>query len=266
MPPDTSSLLGRARTRAGHLSRRLRERVRSLPVRAANRGGIPIPPPRLIYLVSGTEDAAWFLAAGRRGFDALTSILARNGVDPGRLGSVLDFGCGVGRVVRHWAEPAARGVEVHGTDYNPALVAWCRRHLPFARFGVNGLSAGLDYPDGAFDLVYAFSVFTHLTPAGGSAWMAELRRVLRPGGHLVVSLHGEHYLPTLAPADRRRFADGELVVLRGRREGSNDCAAFHPQAFVRGEFSRGWEVVDFVPEGAWGNPSQDLYLLRKPAV
>ena len=64
---------------------------------------------------------------------------------------MLDFGCGCGRVMRWWKD--LESTRLHGTDYNPYLVAWCRQNLPFAEFSVNGLEAGLDLPDGHFDLV-----------------------------------------------------------------------------------------------------------------
>ena len=57
---------------------------------------------------------------------------------------------------------------------------------------------GVDYPDATFDLIYAFSVFTHLAPAGQTFWIAELTRVLKPGGCLFLTTHGEHYLPQLS--------------------------------------------------------------------
>ena len=56
---------------------------------------------------------------------------------------------------------------------------------------------------------------------------------------------------------------GEVVVRRGTTAGSNWCTVFHPERFVRERLADGLAVVDFVPEGARGNPRQDLSLLRK---
>ena len=213
-------------------------------------------------MVAGTDDVEWFLQGGLLAASSMRAILARSGVTIERLGAILDFGCGAGRVLRHWK--SLEGPALHGTDYNPELVAWCAANLPFATFRVNRLDGGVDYPAASFDLIYAFSVFTHLAPAGQSFWIAELTRVLKPGGYLFITTHGEHYLPRLSLRDQEQFRSGQLVVLGSKRAGSNDCAAFHPESYVRQSLAKGLDVVDFVPEGALGNPYQDAYLLRKP--
>jgi SAM-dependent methyltransferase len=224
--------------------------------------GLPLPPPRLMRLVAGTDDVEWFLRSGLLAANSMRGILARSGVTIERLGTILDFGCGSGRVLRHWK--SLDGPALHGTDYNPDLVAWCAASLPFANLGVNRLDRQLGYPDATFDLIYAFSVLTHIPLEGQSFWIAELTRVLRPGGVLFVTTQGEHYLPQLAFADQERFRSGQLVVLHANRPGTDDCATFHPESYVRESLAQGLDVVDFIPEGALGNPYQDAYLLRKP--
>jgi SAM-dependent methyltransferase len=220
----------------------------------------PLPPEVLRLLVAGTDDAAWFVEAGRRGALALGGHLAKHGVLLERCARLLDFGCGCGRVIRH-----LRGMygELHGCDFNPVAVEWCARHLPFARFAVNALGTPLGYEADSFDLVYALSVFTHLPGQWQSFWMSELRRVLKPGGVLFLSLHGDALRGRLTRAERADYRAGRLVVRGGDLIGTNYCAAFHPPAFVRGEFAAGFEVLDQVPEGAWGNPPQDAWVLRK---
>ncbi len=263
MPARDASLVTRALGRIGRLSTRARDRVGGLRVRASERRrGVPVPPGNLIFTVANTENLEWFLSAGKAAAGCVESILAANGVEFSTLGSVLDFGCGIGRVIRHWAD--VNGPEFHGTDYNPSLVAWCRDHLPFATFGINALDARLDYAAAKFDLAYAFSVFTHLNGRLQTFWMDELFRVLKPGGYAIITTHGQHYVDQLDDHERAEFLAGNGVVRVPRREGSNHCASFHPEQAVRDTLAARFQVVDFVSEGALGNPRQDLYLLRKP--
>ena len=227
--------------------------------------GLPIPPSSLIYLVSGTTDIRWFLEGGALGASSIRSALRDQDVIVEQLNSILDFGCGCGRVLRQWhGLPRTR---VCGTDNNPRLVAWCRENLPFATVGLNHLAPPLEYGDGTFDLIYAMSVFTHLTEDLQVAWMKELRRVLRPDGHLVVSLHGDAYVDRLSESERQRFSRGALVVKNNTNApGSNTCAAYHPYEYVHDELAGELEIASFIPQGAKGNPPQDLYVLRNRAL
>jgi SAM-dependent methyltransferase len=232
------------------------ERVVALrPARRLSVEGPPLPPRRLMVRVAGTGDADWFLRSGRAGYDA---IAAHAPLD--ELRSVLDFGCGCGRVTRWWS--AFHG-QVTGSDVSAPAVAWCRDNLPFARFEENAIAPPLVFDDESFDLVYALSVFTHLTGDLQIAWRDELRRVLRPGGLLLVTTHGRSYVPRLGDEERERFERGELVVRWGDVVGSNLCSAYHPEAYLRDTFAQGFAFLELEAEGARGNPTQDLVLLRK---
>ena len=235
---------------------RLYEHVVALrPTRRLAVDGPPLPPRRLMVRVAGTGDADWFLRGGRAGYDA---IAAHAPLD--ELHSVLDFGCGCGRVTRWWADFHG---DVAGSDVSGPAVEWCRAHLPFARFEQNALAPPLVFEDASFDLVYALSVFTHLTADLQLAWRDELRRVLRPGGLLLVTTHGRSYVPRLGEDERRSFELGELVVRWGDVAGTNLCSAYHPEPYLRDTFANGFAFLELEAEGARGNPTQDLVLLRK---
>ena len=225
------------------------------PGRAAVADGTPLPPRRLMVRVAGTADADWFVRSGRAAYDAIAAHVPLGGLD-----SVLDFGCGCGRVTRYWSGFAGG---VAGSDLDGPAVAWCRSNLPFARFEQNMLEPPLAFESESFDLVYALSVFTHLTAELQLAWRDELRRVLRPGGFLLVTTHGRSYLPKLDDEERGRFERGELVVRWGDVAGSNLCSAYHPEAYLRETFAQGFDLATLEPEGAKGNPTQDLVVLRK---
>jgi SAM-dependent methyltransferase len=225
------------------------------PQRVTPTDNLPLPPRRLMVRVAGTADADWFLRSGRAGYDAIGAH-----VDLQQTRDVLDFGCGCGRVTRYFSEHAGG---VAGSDVNGKAVAWCRDQLRFAQFESNGLAPPLAFGDESFDLVYALSVFTHLTEDLQLAWRDELRRVLRTGGRLLITTHGRSYVPRLDDAERERFEQGELVVRWGEVVGSNLCSAYHPERYLRTTFAQGFAFLELEAEGARGNPTQDLVLLQK---
>ncbi|HEY4413549.1 MAG TPA: class I SAM-dependent methyltransferase, partial [Gaiellaceae bacterium] len=226
------------------------------PARTLRVDGPPLPPRRLMVRVAGTADAEWFLRSGRAAYDAIAASVPLDEVE-----SVLDFGCGCGRVLRYWS---GRAGTVAGSDRDAGAVDWCRVHLPFATVARNGLAPPLAYGNESFDLVYALSVFTHLTEELQTAWRDELHRVLRPGGRLLVTTHGRAYLPRLESEERMRFERGELVVRWSDLAGTNLCSAYHPERYVRETLAQGFDVSTIEPEGARGNPTQDLIVLRRP--
>lgn len=223
--------------------------------------GLPIPPGHLIFLVSGTRGVEWFLRSGSAAADSMRTVMARSGTPLETLGRVLDFGCGCGRVLRHWHE--MDGPELNGCDYNPRLIQWVSNHLPFVDVATNGIRPPLPYEPESFDLVYALSVFTHFTESLQDAWMQELHRVIRRDGFLVITTHGDRHADELTAAEKERYREGKMVVRDNPFAGTNICAAYHPNAYVRRVLARDFDIVAFHPEGATGNPHQDLYLLRK---
>lgn len=131
---------------------------------------------------------------------------------------VLDAGCGSGPLT---AELLARGAEVTGLDGSPAMIELARRRLgDGVPLHVGDLAAPLPFADDAFDLVTASLVLHYLED--WSAPLAELRRVLAPGGRLLVSVnhpfvrtHGfpdEDYFATRQYSEDLEF-DGEPAVL-----------------------------------------------------
>lgn len=222
--------------------------------------GLPVPPLRLVRSATGASSLEWAFHSGGLAASTIRGAVQRNGLDLNGFRSILDFGCGFGRVIRHWAGLRA---DVHGCDCNPASIRWCRRNLRFATFEVNRLDPPLTYSSRRFDFVYALSVLTHLPKPLLKPWMAELGRVLIPGGYLLLTTHGAAYLPQLTLEEQQQFHAGLPVVRNEDVAGTNRCGVYFSEAYIRATLAEGFRVVDFVPEGALGNPHQDLVLLQK---
>ena len=235
-----------------------------LTVRASNRlgGKLPLPATNLIHLVTGRESPEWFLDSGRAHSQVIRDTLARHNLKIEHFTSILDFGCGVGRIMRHLS--STPGPQWHGTDYNPQLVEWCRDHLKFSQFKVNTLSDKLAYADESFDFIYAYSVFTHLNERLQFFWMGELSRVLKPGGYIYFTTHGEYFVQGMKPDERELFEKGRPVIREEQQSGSNFCASFHPPKYVHETLAKNLIVVDFVPGNEHGWSDQDIHLVKKP--
>jgi SAM-dependent methyltransferase len=228
---------------------------------SGEREPLPLPSFKARFLVAGSADVEGFLEFGRLGARTVREAVERRGRTLEQCSPLLDFGCGCGRVLRHWH--GLPEVEVHGTEMNEYLVEESRRCVPFARVGLNRAAPPLAYADGQFGLIYAFSVFTHLNDELQKGWRDELRRILRPGGLLLVTTHGEPYVARLDEAERAAYREGRCVVQGGEYEGANMCTTYHPESYVRETLAVGFEVVDYVPQGALGNPVQDLWVLQR---
>jgi SAM-dependent methyltransferase len=183
------------------------------------------------------------------------------------MDAILDFACGCGRIARWFADTPAQ--RLNGCDYNPTLVEWCERNLPFMRVRKTELEPPLPYPDATFDCLYAFSVFTHLSVELARRWMAEMARVVKPGGLFWFTIHGESYRERLLPEEKIRFDAGDVVVWLPEVEGTNLCGAYWPKTSVERMIGDAFEIVSsFDPKGDPVTAQRallehDAYLVRR---
>jgi SAM-dependent methyltransferase len=232
----------------------------------ADHSGMPVPPAKLRVLIAGDSDLERFLVSGERENRMVREAAARAGRPVAEMDAILDWGCGCARVTRWWSD--LEDVAVTACDYNAELVDWVGASLPFVTARRNELEPPLPVPDASQDLVYAFSVLTHLPDELALAWMREIRRVLRPGGLFFFTTHGEACRDRVTPEEAAVLDRGESVVQFSGIAGTNLCAAYHPRAFVESRLAEGFEVVETIEAHLGGadvqtGMVQDRYLLRR---
>jgi SAM-dependent methyltransferase len=155
-----------------------------------------IPPDALALSVGGT-----FVETGR---EFLRHFVDIGGLRPGD--GVLDVGCGVGRMAVPLTGFLNDVGRYDGFDVMADAVAWCQSEIaacdPRFRFqhvnlinhsyNRNGSGAAADfvfpYGDGCFDFVFLTSVFTHMLPTDVRRYLAEIARVLVPGGRCFATM------------------------------------------------------------------------------
>ncbi len=109
-------------------------------------------------------------------------MLLRGGVAPGQTARVLDVGCGAAPGLRYLH---TRGIEAVGVDVSAAALAAARELLPTAQLARCDIDEGLPFASRRFDLVLMSEIVEHV--AALPAVLREVRRVLRPGGALVLT-------------------------------------------------------------------------------
>ncbi len=229
---------------------------------------LPVPPAQYLYygdperhLATGCQDALTL----RRFFNQLGVRL--DGV------SVMDWGCRDCRVLRHFADDA-RVCNFWGVDQDGPSMEWAKENLsPPFRFVTCNAFPHLPFEDRTFDVIFAISVFTHI-PLLADAWLMELRRIIKPGGFGLFTVHDEHTWRFLEENDEMREKFGlepedianartaDLVVIDGPGLPMEYVNVFHSAGRIRQEWGQYFEVVSIEP-GAFYH--QSMVVLRKPA-
>jgi ubiquinone/menaquinone biosynthesis C-methylase UbiE len=91
--------------------------------------------------------------------------------------SILDWGCGTGRFLRHLPTILDSSNSFCGTDYNKKYVKWCSENLDEIKFKNNSLLPPLDFKADSMAVIYGISIFIHLSEELHFSWIHELTRV-----------------------------------------------------------------------------------------
>lgn len=218
---------------------------------------IPLPPADLAGRV-GSQLGNEFLQLGKSAKRCIERALGDDFSCKGKR--ILDFGCGAGRLMRHYFEEAQE-CEFWGCDIHRPSIEWLERHLipPFRVF-LNREDPPLPFIQDYFDLVIVLSVFTHLTDSW-EAWLAEIRRILKPGALALLTFHHKLAYEHLYS---RPFDEGQMgmqVFHEDQVWEKGGPFVFHSNWWVRENWGRIMPVERIVPGGLdnW----QSIAILRK---
>lgn len=220
--------------------------------------------------------------SGLRDYLRINQELAAEGAPLMDDNFVFDFGGASGRVLRHFRAQMP-GLRLALSDVNENHVQWVSRHLGEDIFAFQGTNIpALPIEDNTFDLVYAFSVFTHMDE-WEDTWLAELRRILKPGGYAYFTvqtedtwklLNPDHFLYrhllhnqpnlddwTIAPELFEQPMPSDKVVFNFKNTVVYNTCTFQSKAYIERVWGRFFEVKRILK---CGSDFQDVVLLRKP--
>jgi SAM-dependent methyltransferase len=209
---------------------------------------VPLPPLTLANRVCGLERFEDpFVAYERLGGEARAALLSLLGEDWSFAGKrVLDFGCGAGRTLRHFLDEASAGTELWGADIDADSIAWLSGNLCPPLHAIRNADAPPLQVDAGFDLIWALSVFTHLTDLSLS-WLAELHRLLKPGGLLVATYMGRYNGGAFSAEEWDEDRIGMNVLRADQSWDLGGPMVLMSEWWVRAHWGRAFELVAQAP-------------------
>lgn len=239
------------------------------------------------------EDAVWIPGyADKPGFRESRSRFVGRAVDLTQLAPqarVLDLGCGVGGVAEHLTKHLDDAGSYVGIDVDPRAVATCKRtiesthpnfHFEVAdvyngKYNPSGRHRPADYrfpfEDGEFDLAVLRSVFTHMLPESIDNYLSELHRVLKPGGHALITyfLLNEETERLIADGSASRRYEHDHGFYKTDVADLAEAAIAFDEGWVRQQHERHALPAVQVIYGRWRGTGddpewQDLVLAKRP--
>ncbi len=236
------------------------------PANAQYRAAHPsraFPDPALVYEVSAQAHLHSYDVSGQDHARTIAVHLKAAYLD--EAPTILDWGCGPGRVLAHLPAaldtPSAR---FHGCDPNARAIAFATSAFPQIAFTQSHAEPPAPYPDRQFDAIYGISILTHFSRARAEAWLADLARMLRDDGVVILTSHGSEAAARLSPLERARFEAGAYVEHAGAEIGSRTYVSYFNEAGGQRLFAP--YFADAVCHAAQtGSPiGHDVWVLRGP--
>ena len=189
---------------------------------------LPVPPLDLVHRaghMGDTDPQGEYLRFGMNLRAQLEATLPTGWSWRGRR--VLDFGCGTGKVLSHFVDEATEA-EFWGCDIDGPSIEWVQHNLcpPFRAFVCRD-EADLPQPDGYFDLIFAWSVYTHITDRWAE-WLLEHHRVLAEDGLLFASFLGEGMVEELTSEEWCEDRIGMNILNEGNPWDCGGPTVLHP--------------------------------------
>jgi SAM-dependent methyltransferase len=234
------------------------------------RFNVPMPDKERRLRVQGYDSVFDFDLVGYSTAVKLDTVARQfSGKGLAETGPVLDWGCGCGRVARFVARS---GADLYGADIDADSTQWCAENIA-GTFKPISTEPPTPFAQDFFGAIYGISVFTHLTQQAEKQWLTELHRIAKPGGLILMSVHGdlraaqdgllEHIL---APEFAGGFVDlGRNSDIDSVTKGSDYYRnVFHRPDYIRKTWGQYFEILA-IEEGIIGN-AHDLVVARKPVT
>lgn len=202
---------------------------------------------------------------------------------------ILDFGCGWGRIIRFFFKDVSCE-NLFGVDVDPKMIDFCSQEMHCGSYSLVNSEPPSAFQHNSIDVIYAFSVFSHLAESTAMNWISEFSRILTPRGILIATtfdksfldaceaLRGKHpdapWHQTMSeifiPSSRYKedYDTGKFIYAPtgggGVRDKSYYGVALVPRPYVEAHFAKHLDLCEFVNsrQPPYALP-QALFVMRK---
>jgi len=220
-----------------------------------------IPPDFLLY-ETGKINFSHYHTSGKAAANEIHALYAIFGHSP--IQSILDWGCGTGRVTRHLPDyfPEAK---ITGADVNPSCIQWLQNNMQGIEWIQSSTNLSGETISAQYHLIIALSVLTHLPANEQANWLNQLYGLLQPQGLVWLSTHGKTYLHQLTHHQKKQLSEQGILTLGADKKGSRQMRTYHNYAGMQALLGQDWEIVMYYDgkkfSGILGG--QDAWLLKK---
>lgn len=131
------------------------------------------------------------------------SIYSRKAKELSANDTVLDFGCGWGRIIRFFLKDV-EATGLWGIDCYQEMIDLCKTQNLRCNFETIGTMPPTRFPDASFDLIYLYSVFSHLSEEAHLKWLQEFHRLLKPSGMVIATTRPRDFIRHCIELSRKK--------------------------------------------------------------
>ncbi len=190
----------------------------------------PFPPENLVNSVrgGGFKGSSFERDFAKHGVDIMSALSKASPTPLIKYDHILDFGCGCGRLARMFKGHPGK---VSGCDVNPEHVQWMQQNLSFMTTERTGFRPPLPFKKNAFDAIIGISVFTHFSETSQDEFLPELKKIAKPSGCVMLTVHGSRALERALTEDRiyKMLNMQRSFFEKAREDFENDLYGFVPQ-------------------------------------
>lgn len=216
-------------------------------------------------------------------YSVFKAIALKNGIQFDKYVKVLDFGVGWGRIIRFFLRDV-QDSNLYGVDVSPEAIKVCKSLRLNCNLNISNSLPPLEFSDNSFDVIYLYSVFSHLSEEAHTSWIKEFHRILKPGGVVIATTRPRDFVERCAQLREKEnlqgfqkgaansFMDtysaleaydrGEFIYAGTGGGGVLDSSFYGeacvPEAWVQQNWGSLFSKVDFVPVSEHGRFDQHI--------